>query len=55
MNSCMKKSKEAQKNLFEVVNKVKSLSEDSFAFVWDMIPAEHHSLNAITSPYVTAL
>ena len=55
LNTCMKKSKEAQKNLSQVVDKVKSLSEDSFAFVWDKIPAEHHSLSAITSPYVTAL
>jgi hypothetical protein len=44
---CKKRAEEAEKNLKEVVNKVKGLSEDSFAFVWDKIPVEHHSLNAI--------
>ena len=55
LNTCMKKSKEAEKNLSQVVDKVKNLSEDSFSFVWDKIPAEYHNLSTITSPYQTAL
>jgi len=29
------------------------MSEDSFAFVWDKIPEEHHSLSAIQLPHIT--
>ena len=29
------------------------MSEDSFAFVWDRIPEEHHSLKAIQLPHIT--
>jgi hypothetical protein len=45
--NCKKKSDEAEKNLALVVDKIKALSEDSFAFVWDKLPEEHHSTNAI--------
>lgn len=51
----MKKSKESEKNLGEVVDKVRPLSEDSYSFVWDKIPLEHHSLGSISSPYVVTL
>ena len=44
---CKKRAEEAEKGLSQVVNKVKGMSEDSFAFVWDLIPQEHHSLDAI--------
>jgi len=41
---CRKKAEDSEKNLGTVVNKIKGMSEDSFAFVWDKIPEEHHSL-----------
>jgi uncharacterized coiled-coil protein SlyX len=44
---CKRRAVEAEKNLDYVVHKVKGLSEDSFAFVWDLIPPAHHSLDAI--------
>ena len=44
---CKKKSDQTEKNLAEVVDKIKNLSEDSFAFVWDNLSKEHHSLAAI--------
>jgi hypothetical protein len=37
----------------EVVNKIKGMSEDSFGFVWDNIPVEHHYLRAIKLPHLT--
>lgn len=36
-----------------MVNKIRGLSEDSFAFVWDKIPKEHHRLNVIQLPHIT--
>ena len=50
---CKKRAEEAEKGLSQVVNKVKGMSEDSFAFVWDLIPQEHHSLDAIQLPHIT--
>ena len=50
---CKQKSEATEKNLREVVNKIKGLSEDSFAFVWDKLPKEHHSTKAITLPHIT--
>lgn len=50
---CKKRAAEAEKGLDQVVNKVKGLSEDSFAFVWDLIPVEHHTLDAIQLPHIT--
>lgn len=55
INTCMKKSKESEKNLREVVEKVKPMSEDSFSFVWDKIPIEHHSISSIPDPYEVTL
>ena len=53
INVCKQKSEATEKNLREVVNKIKGLSEDSFAFVWDKLPKEHHSTKAITLPHIT--
>jgi hypothetical protein len=54
LNSCMKKSRAAEVNLEDIVQKVKGLSEDSFAFVWDNIPKEHHNLLQIPNCYEVA-
>ena len=37
-----------EKNLKEVVNKISTLSEDSFSFVWDKLGQEHHTTANIT-------
>lgn len=49
---CKTQSEHAEKNLCQVVNKCKGMSEDSFAFVWDRIPEEHHNLRAIQLPHI---
>lgn len=49
---CKSKAADAEKNLSTVVNKVKGMSEDSHAFVWDRIPEEHHSLRAVQLPHI---
>ena len=44
INQCKKKSETSEKDLERVVDTIKNLSEDSFAFVWDKIPKEHYSV-----------
>ena len=51
----MKKSKSSESNLKDIIHKIKGLSEDSFAFVWDNIPKEHHTTESIPDPYEVAM
>jgi len=51
--NCKGKAQEAEKSLGSVVTNIKGMSEDSYAFVWDKIPAEHHSTGAIKLPHIT--
>ena len=44
---CREKSIAAEKELNTVVEKIRGMSEDSYAFVWDRIPVQFHSTKAI--------
>lgn len=50
----MKKSKYSENNLKSLMYKIKGLSEDSFSFVWDNIPPEHHNTDNIPNSYEVA-
>jgi uncharacterized protein YifN (PemK superfamily) len=50
LHNCMLKSKDSEKNLKDVVVKVGTLSEDSYAFVWDKLPEVHHDMSNIQLP-----
>jgi len=45
--SCKQKSDATEKNLMEVVEKIKSMSADSDAFVWEKLDQKHKTTNSI--------
>ena len=51
--NCKSKAGLTEKALHKVVTKMKGMSEDSKAFVYDKLFKEHDSLNAIQLPHVT--
>ena len=53
LHSCKGKAEDTEKALGEVVNKIKGLSEDSQAFVFDALHPIHNSLSAIQLPHLT--
>lgn len=51
--TCKGKAQDTEKALGQVVDKVKGLSEDSQAFVFDQLDPSHDSLSVIQLPHLT--
>lgn len=51
IHSCKVKAEDSEKNLSKIVDKIKGMSEDSYALVWDKIPDSHFNLNSIMLPH----